>query len=79
MNSAIYKRFLIAIHSRYWQVHRNPVLLFPNRMGGLEHARCATTPLDRGGVQSALRSVTQACGIKKNSPRTACATATRPT
>jgi len=64
---------------RYWQVHRNPVLLFPNRLGGLKNARCATTPLDRGGVQSALRSVTQACGIKKNSPRTACATATRPT
>lgn len=35
---------------RFWQVHRNPVLLFPNRHGGLKAAHRATTPLDRGGV-----------------------------
>ncbi|MGH8549867.1 MAG: tyrosine-type recombinase/integrase [Methylococcales bacterium] len=39
---------------RFWQVHRNPVRLFPNRLGGLKGAHRATTPLDRGGVQSAL-------------------------
>jgi integrase/recombinase XerD len=32
---------------RFWQVHRNPVLLFPNRHGGLSGAASATTPLDR--------------------------------
>jgi site-specific recombinase XerD len=51
---------------RFWQVHRNPVLLFPNRHGGLKSAHLATTPLDRGGVQSTLRKVAQECGIKKN-------------
>lgn len=51
---------------RYWAVHRNPVLLFPNRSGGLRGAQAATTSLDRGGVQKALRAVTQGCGIKKN-------------
>ena len=60
---------------RFWCVHRNPLLLFPNRLGGLNRAQHATTPLDRGGVQTTLRLVTQACGLKKNSPRTACATA----
>ncbi|MEE9610507.1 MAG: site-specific integrase [Desulfatiglandales bacterium] len=50
---------------RFWQVHRNPVLLFPNRHGGLKSAHLSTTPLDRGGVQSTLRKVAQECGLKK--------------
>ena len=57
---------------RFWPVHRNPVLLFPNRHGGLKGACSATTPLDRGGVQNTLRKVVTACGIKKRSRRTVC-------
>jgi integrase/recombinase XerD len=64
---------------RFWQVHRNPVLLFPNRHGGLKGAAAATSPLDRGGVQKTLRRVGQACGLKKRSAPTACATAMPPT
>jgi hypothetical protein len=52
---------------RFWQVHRNPVLLFPNRQGGLKGAAGASTLLDRGGVQNTLRKVIAACGIKKRS------------
>ncbi len=63
---------------RFWQVHRNPVLLFPNRHGGLKSAHLSTTPLDRGGVQATLRQVAQDCGIKKRLLRTACATAMLP-
>jgi len=63
---------------RFWQVHRNPVLLFPNRHGGLKSAHLSTTPLDRGGVQATLRQVAQDCGIKKRLPRTVCAIAMRP-
>ena len=51
---------------RFWQRHRNPVLLFPNRRGGLAGARTASTPLDRGGVQKALRAVVESCGLKKH-------------
>ena len=51
---------------RFWQRHRNPVLLFPNRHGGLAGARTARTPLDRGGVQKALRAVVESCGVKKH-------------
>ena len=51
----------------FWQVHRNPVLLFPNRQGGLKGAGAAKTPLDRGGVQKTLHKVIQSCGLKKRS------------
>ena len=60
---------------RFWQVHRNPVLLFPNRHGGLMGAASATTPMDRGGVQTTLHKVVASCGLKKTSRPTACVTA----
>jgi integrase/recombinase XerD len=60
---------------RFWQVHRNPVLLFPNRHGGLKGAATATTPMDPDGVQTTLHKVVEACGLKKRSHPTACATA----
>ena len=50
---------------RFWQVHRNPRRLFPNRHGGLKAAGSSATPLDRGGVQLTLRKGVAACGIKK--------------
>ena len=59
---------------RFWQVHRNPLLLFPNRAAGVKGAATATTPLDRGGVQTTLHKVVAACGLKKRSRRTAFAT-----
>ena len=60
---------------RFWATHRNPELMFPNRLGGLKGAHAARTPLDRGGVQKTLHQVAIDCGLKKRSPRTACATA----
>ena len=62
----------------FWQVHHHPVLLFPNRHGGLNGAHSATSPLDRGGVQTALRKVVAECGIKKRSLHTVCAPAMLP-
>lgn len=59
---------------QFWQLHRHPELLFPNRHGGLKAAHRARSPLDRGGVQTTLRQVALDCGLKKRSPRTACAT-----
>lgn len=59
---------------RFWQRHRHPVLLFPNRHGGLLGARTAKTPLDRGGVQTALRAVVDSCGLKKRFRHIACGT-----
>lgn len=65
---------LIALR-RHWAVHRHPELLFPNRKGGRNNAHLAKTALDAGGVQKALRAVTQSCGLKKEFRRTAYATA----
>lgn len=62
------------ILQRFWQVHRNPVLLFPNRHGGLKDAATATTPMDPGGVQTTLHKVVAACGLKKRLRPIACAT-----
>lgn len=66
----------LAVLRRFWQLHRNPRLLFPSRQGGLLAAARATTALDRGGVQLTLRKVAAQCGLKKTSLRTHCATAT---
>ena len=51
---------------RFWQVHRNPVLLFPSRLGGVKGAATATTPMDAGGVQATLHQVVKTCGLKKD-------------
>jgi site-specific recombinase XerD len=59
---------------RFWAVHRNPVLLFPSRHGGLKAAATATTPMDAGGVQTTLHKVVESCGLKKRSRPTRCAT-----
>jgi len=66
----------LSVLRRFWQTHRNPSLLFPNRQGGLAGARSALTPLDRGGVQNTLRQAALDCKLKKRSRRTACAIAT---
>ncbi len=64
---------------RFWPVHGNPVLMFPNRHAGRKGAAAAATPLDPGGVQTTLHKVVEACGLKKRSRPTACAIAMRPT
>ena len=50
---------------RFWQRHRNPVLLFPSRQGGLTMARAAPTLLNCGGASLTLRKAVPRCGIKK--------------
>ncbi len=42
---------------RFWSVHRNPIFVFPNRKRGLKDSGMATTPLDRGGVQTTISKV----------------------
>ncbi len=64
---------------RFWRVHRNPVLLFPNRRGGPKVAHSANTPLDRAGIRTALQKVVSGCGLKKRSRLTVYAIATQPT
>lgn len=56
-----------------WCKHHHPRLLFPNAVGTPEQIRCATTHMDRGGAQSAMKAVVAECGIKKKSRSTLCA------
>jgi site-specific recombinase XerD len=62
----------------FWQVHRHPTFLFPNRKRGLKNAHLVDSPLDRGGVQAAMKAVVNQIGLKKRFPAIPCATALRP-
>jgi integrase/recombinase XerD len=57
-----------------WRKHKHPYLLFPNANGSPETIRNATTHMDRGGVQAAMKAVVAECGIKKKYPFTHCVT-----
>jgi integrase len=50
-----------------WSKHRNPSWLFPNAVGSPQRIRRATTHMDRGGAQTAMKAVVAQCGIKKKS------------
>ena len=50
---------------RFWKVHHHPVLLFPNRKRGLKNAHKVDSPLDRSGVQVAMKTIVQEIGFKK--------------
>jgi integrase/recombinase XerD len=62
-----------------WCKHRNPCWLFPNAVGSPERIQSATTHMDRGGTQAAMKAIVEQCGIKKKSPSTPCATPLQPT
>ena len=50
-----------------WVKHRHPNLIFPNATGSLKTIQQATTHMDRGGAQKAMKVVVAECGIKKKS------------
>jgi integrase len=57
-----------------WKKHRHPKLIFPNATGSLKTIQQATTHMDRGGAQKAMKVVVTECGIKKKSRYTPFAT-----
>jgi integrase/recombinase XerD len=50
---------------RYWKVHRNTELLFPNILGGTETVRHTKQPMNIGCVQAAFRAATADSQINK--------------
>ena len=50
---------------RFWKLHRHPDFIFPNRKRGLKNAHLVDYPLDRSGVQSAIKAVVRRLGFKK--------------
>jgi len=61
-----------------WRTHCHPSLLFPCAQGSPETIRQATTHMDRGGAQKTMKLLVSACGIKKKSQFTPCATVSPP-
>jgi integrase len=61
-----------------WARHRHPLFLFPNAQGPLERVRQATTHMNRGSTQKAMKVLVQECGIKKKSRSIPCATVLPP-
>lgn len=53
-----------------WSKHRNPRLLFPNTKGSMERIRQASTHMNIGGTQNAMKVVVRECSIKKKFPST---------
>lgn len=66
----------LSVLRRFWTLHRNKQLLFPNRAGGIACSAITRKPLDSSGVQKALHRVCEDIGIKKTLPRTAFGIAT---
>lgn len=58
---------------KFWALHRHPQFIFPSRQRGLPSAHLATRPMDRGGVQVAMKTVVDEMGLKKRFHVTACA------
>ena len=51
-----------------WCKHRNPNWLFPNAVGSPARIQKATSHMNLGGTQAAMKAVVNQCGIKKKSP-----------
>lgn len=62
-----------------WSKHRHPRFLFPNARGSMETIQKATTHMNIGGTQNAMKVVVRECNIKKKSPSTPFATPSQPT
>ena len=63
---------------KFWQIHKHPTFIFPNRKRGLKNAHLVESPLDRGGVQSTMKKVVTELGLKKRFLAIHCVTVSRP-
>lgn len=61
-----------------WCKHRHPRLLFPNAKGSMKTIQKATTHMNIGGTQNAMKVVVKECNIKKKSPSIPSGIATPP-
>ena len=60
----------LLILRRFWSIHKHPTFLFPNRKYGLENIHKATSHLNKGGVQVAMRQVVK--GLRFNNRQITC-------
>lgn len=55
---------------KFWWVHKHPLFLFPSRKRGLRNVHLVDCPIDKGGIQAAMKKVVTQMGIKKKYPAT---------
>ena len=48
-----------------WSKHRHPTFIFPNARGSIKTIQKATTHMNIGGTQNAMKVVVRECNIKK--------------
>jgi integrase/recombinase XerD len=60
-----------------WSKHRHPRFLFPNAKGSMKTIQQATTYMNIGGTQNAMKVVVRECNIKKKSLSTRFVTPTQ--
>ena len=63
----------LRIMRNFWRIHKHPLFIFPNRKRGLKNAHLVDSPLDRGGIQTAMKAVVKQIGIKKKLVAIPCA------
>ncbi len=63
---------------QFWKARRHPELIFPNRKRGVKNAHLVDHPLERGGIQVAMKKVVEQMGLKKRYHVTLCATVMLP-
>lgn len=49
----------------FWNVHKHPHFVFPSRKREVKNACLVKQPLDRNGIQTAMKAVVKQIGIKK--------------
>lgn len=64
---------------QFWKTRRHPDFIFPNRKRGVKNAHLVNRPLERGGIQVAMKKVVDQMGLKKRSLATLYATVMPPT
>jgi site-specific recombinase XerD len=56
----------LRVLKKFWKVHKHPHFIFPSRKRGVKNAHLVKQPLDRSGIQTAMKAVVNEIGIKKN-------------
>ncbi len=68
----------LQVLKQFWKARRHPEFIFPNRKRGAKNAHLVDRPLERGGIQVAIKKVVTQIGLKKKSHVTHCATVMPP-
>jgi integrase len=56
----------LSVLRRFWLLHKHPSFIFPSRKRGLKNAHLVDCPIDKAGIQTAMKKVVDHLGFKKN-------------